>query len=68
MLIVEEKNLIDNDAFGNEANEPELENDEGVNCDDIEEALSEAGEATTSDNVVKFLPLEKAKSAVWQYF
>jgi len=68
MLIVEERNLLDDDVFGNEANEPELENDEGVNGDDIEEALSEADEATTSDNVVEFLPLEKAKSAVWRYF
>ena len=65
MMVVEERNLLDNDDIESEVTELEFENDEGVNNRTIEENLPEA---STSDSVVEFLPLEKAKSPVWQFF
>ena len=68
MMLVEERNVLDDDEIGNEVTELEFENDEGMNDGTIEENLPETVEASVSDTVVEFLPLEKAKSPIWRFF
>ena len=68
MMLVEERNVLDDDEIENEVTELEFENDEGMNDGTIDENLPETAEASISDTVVEFLPLEKAKSPVWQFF
>ena len=56
------------DEIKNENTELEFEKDEGKNDGTIEENFPGNAEASISDTVVKFLPLEKAKSPVWWFF
>ena len=62
MMLVEERNVLDDDEIENEVTELEFENDEGMNDGTIEENLPKT---SISDTVVKFLPLKKAKSPIW---
>ena len=68
MMLEEERNVLDDDEIENEVAELEFDNDEDMNDGTIEENLPETAEASISDTVVDFLPLEKAKSLVWQFF
>ena len=67
MTLVEERNILDDDEIENEVTELEFENDEDMNDGTIEENLQETAEASVSNTVVEFLPLEKAKSPVRQF-
>ena len=62
MMLVEERNVMDDDEIENEVIELEFENDEGMNDGTIEENLPETAEASISDTVVEFLPLKKRKA------
>ena len=67
MMLVEERNILDDDEIENEVTELEFEKDKGMNDGTIEENLPGTAEASISDTVVKFLPLEKVKSSVWWF-
>ena len=61
MMLVEERNVLDDDEIENEVTELEFENDEGMNDGTIEENLLETAEASIYDTVVKFLPPGKSE-------
>ena len=52
----------------NEATELELDSDEGKKDGTVESKIEENPEASTSDTVAEFPPLEKVKSPVWRFF
>ena len=68
MMLVEERNVLDDNEIKNEVAELEFENDEGMNDGTIEENLPATAKVSILDTVVEFLPLVKAKSPVWWFF
>ena len=67
MMLIEERNVLDDGEIKNEVTELEFENDGGMNNGTIEENLPETAEVSVLDTV-KFLPLEKVKIPIWQLF